>query len=242
MAALAAAPWVLRDRAHAASPPDNVMRLRARIGAPRTLVPAGQHPLALDTRRDGVLYVPASVPLEERKPLIVLLHHAGSSGARWLRTFAPRADALPAVVVAPDARSDAWELSPSRVDRDVLHIDQAIAAASRRAAIDPARVTFAGFADGASFALTVALANGDIVQSVVAFSPGFYAETTPIGRPRIFMAHGTADPVAPIVFSSRVIAAELRKRDYSVEYAEFEGGHELPVDVVDRAMAWLAAP
>jgi predicted esterase len=52
-------------------------------------------------------------------------------------------------------------------------------------------------------------------------------------------SHGVAEPVAPIVFSSRVMAAELRKRDYSVQYPEFEGGHELPGDVVDHAMAWL---
>ena len=40
------------------------------------------------------------------------------------------------------------------------------------ALIDPSRIAMAGFSDGASYSLSVGLANGDLFSAVFGFSPG----------------------------------------------------------------------
>ena len=68
--------------------------------------------------------------------------------------------------------------------------------------------------------------NGDLFPRVVAFSPGFVVEGTAHGKPRLFISHGTADPILPIDRCSRVIVPALRARGYDVTFREFDGGHE----------------
>lgn len=53
--------------------------------------------------------------------------------------------------------------------------------------------TIAGFSDGPSYALSLGLANGDVFDSVIAFSPGFQVAESAGGRPGLFVSHGTED-------------------------------------------------
>jgi len=46
-------------------------------------------------------------------------------------------------------------------------------------AADPARVTLGGFSDGATYALSIGLANGDLFPQVIGCSPGFIAQAPP---------------------------------------------------------------
>lgn len=218
---------------------DNVVRLRTRIGVPRRIAAAGEHPLALARGRDGILYVPETPSPAAPRPLLVLLHHDGGRAQSWIRVAREPAEALGVVLLVPESRRSAWDVGPSTIDADIHFIDRAIAEASQRVRIDPRCVAIGGFAMGASLALTIGLANGDLFTSVLAFSPGFYAETEPVGRPRIFLAHGTADPVHPVLFSARPLVAGLRKQRYQVTTVEFEGGHELPPDILAQAMEWM---
>ncbi len=55
-----------------------------------------------------------------------------------------------------------------------------------------------GFSDGASYALSIGLTNGDLFTHVVAFSPGFASPVTYTGKPPVFVSHGTHDEVLPI--------------------------------------------
>ena len=64
-------------------------------------------------------------------------------------------------------------------------------------------VTVCGFSDGASYALSIGLANGDLFGHVLAWSPGFVAPPEFVGRPRVFVSHGTDDRVLPIDRCSR---------------------------------------
>jgi predicted esterase len=86
-------------------------------------------------------------------------------------------------------------------------------------AIDPARVAIGGFSDGASYALSLGLTNGDLFSHVLAFSPGFMAPAGQEGSPRIFVSHGTRDAVLPIDRCSRRIVPTLRRAGYDVAYA-----------------------
>ena len=110
----------------------------------------------------------------------------------------------------------------------------------RCVAVDPARLAVGGFSDGATYALSLGLINGDLFRRVVAFSPGFIVEGETHGKPRFFVSHGTSDDILPIDRCSRRMVPELRQRGYDVTFREFDGGHEMPPAIASEGMAWLA--
>src|SRR5699024_1163884 len=108
-----------------------------------------------------------------------------------------------------------------------------------RYAIDPSRVAIGGFSDGASYALSLGIANGDLFSHVIAFSPGFVAAPGEVGRPRIFVSHGTRDEVLPVDRCSRTIVRQLRREHYDVRYHEFDAGHTVPDTIRAEAVRWF---
>jgi len=95
---------------------------------------------------------------------------------------------------------------------DVGALDIALGTVFERFGVDADRVASAGFSDGASYALTLGLMNGDLFSRVFAFSPGFVVPGERRGRPRVFLSHGRADTVLPIDRCGRRIVATLRSR------------------------------
>jgi predicted esterase len=125
--------------------------------------------------------------------------------------------------------------------RDVAFVNRALERVFETVAVDPARIAVGGFSDGATYALSLGLINGDLFRRVVAFSPGFVVDGMPHGHPRFFISHGTVDSILPIGSSSRSIVTDLRKRGYDVTFREFDGGHEVPPDIARDGMQWVAA-
>ena len=107
--------------------------------------------------------------------------------------------------------------------------------------MDPARLAVAGFSDGASYALSLAMMNGGLFSHALAFSPGFAAPMRFEGRPRFFISHGTQDEILPIDHCSRRLVPKLQRAGYQGKYMEFPGGHELPEAVAREALAFLDA-
>ncbi|MDQ4094517.1 MAG: hypothetical protein M3143_14345 [Actinomycetota bacterium] len=103
------------------------------------------------------------------------------------------------------------------------------------------RLAVGGFSDGASHALSLGIANGDLFDSVIAFSPGFAVSMVQHGTPRLFISHGTNDKVLPVNDCSRRIVPRLEQAGYPVTYVEFDGPHTVPAEVVEQAGSWLAA-
>ncbi len=103
---------------------------------------------------------------------------------------------------------------------DVAIIDQALESTFSCYAVDPTHIAIGGFSDGASYALSLGITNGDLFTHVLAFSPGFMALAGQAGSPRIFISHGTGDEVLPIDHCSRRIVPQLRRAGYDVRYRE----------------------
>lgn len=229
---------VVADTSAARSP----ARLRARPGSPpadAALAPGAVHALPLgDGARDALLRVPRGYRPEHAAPLVVVLHGAGGAGDGMLRALADAADRTGTLLLAPQSANGTWDAIHDGFGRDVSRLDAALAATFARVAVDPARVTVAGFSDGATYALSLGLANGDLFARVVAFSPGFVVGAPAVGRPRIFVSHGTADRVLPIERCSRRIVPALQRAGYQVRYREFAGGHAMPPAIVDDAFVW----
>lgn len=216
-------------------------RLSSRPGTPAEPRAPGRHALGLGGRRDGVLYIPAGHKPESPAPLVVMLHGAGGSAPGALWPFEALADERGFVLLAPESRAMSWDVRFGPFGPDVEFIDRALARVFRHCAIDPARMAVEGFSDGASYALSLGLTNGDLFRRVVAFSPGFVELADPAGKPPVFVSHGTRDTVLAIERTSRVIVPRLRRAGYQVEYKEFDGGHTVPREIAAEAAAWLAA-
>jgi phospholipase/carboxylesterase len=201
--------------------------------------------------RNGLLYIPTDYagPL----PLLILLHKAGGSPSEWFSrggSYAPYADKGGFIILAPESPGQSWGTGPKNWGYDYLAINRALEEAFARCAIDRNRLAIGGFSDGASYALSLGLANGDVFSYIIAFSPGFIVRAQARGRigpnqevriPLVYIAHGASDNVLPIASTSRIFVSSLRKNGYNVEFREFSGGHHLSRQVADQAMSWLTA-
>jgi phospholipase/carboxylesterase len=197
-------------------------------------------PLGLGDGRDGVIQMPPGLP-QAQVPLLLFLHGATQSGAVMLRRIGAAADQAGVAVLAPDSRGTTWDAIRGGFGDDVAFLNRALDHVFAHLPVDPARLTIGGFSDGASYALSLGLANGDLFPSIVAFSPGFVISAAVHGRPRFFVSHGTSDQILPIDQTSRVIVPRLRSMGYDVTFREFEGRHELPPDVANEGLRWMGA-
>lgn len=217
-------------------------RLHSRPGQPsQPVLSSGVHELAGSPRPGRVaqdfsalLFVPPSVASDD--PLLVFFHGAGGAASSSLPLVRPAAARHGCLVMLVTSTARTWDLISSGLGADVQRVDAALAAAFGHFAVR--RVAFGGFSDGASYALTLGLANGDFADAVLAFSPGFAAPPDRIGRPRVWISHGTDDAVLPIDRCARPIARSLRESGYELCYQEFAGPHVVPPDSVDRALRW----
>src|SRR5262245_45825823 len=201
--------------------------------------PGTTRPLKLERSRDAVLQLPAKAT-GQPLALLVMLHGAGGSGEGVLRRVAAAAEDAGVAVLAPDSRDSTRDGIRGGFGPDVTFIDRALARIFERVPIDPERIAVGGFSDGATYALSLGLVNGDLFRRVVAFSPGFIVGGTPQGKPQFFVSHGRADQILPIDQCSRVIVPQLQRRGYDVTFKEFDGGHQVPPDMAAEALRWVA--
>lgn len=200
--------------------------------------PPGTHALPGLHGAQHVLVVPdvaAGTPL----PLVVLLHGAGGEPAGMLPILPPHDAERGLLVLAPKSRRATWDVIAGGLGPDVEGIGHALAQVGARFRLDRSRMLLAGFSDGASYALTLGLMNGDLFGHLAAFSPGFVATGPARGRPSIFVSHGTGDTVLPIHRCSRRLVPALRAEGYEVDYREFEGGHIVPPEMVEASLEVL---
>ena len=92
-----------------------------------------------------------------------------------------------------------------------------------------------------SYAISLGLLNGDLFKGVMAFSPGFVIEGPWVGKPRFYISHGKQDRILPIEKCGRRIAADVNAHAYGVTLKEFDGGHEIPADVLRESFRWLGS-
>ena len=187
-------------------------------------------------RSEGLLAVP-DVPAGP-VPLLVFLHGSGGRPQQSLALVQEAAGRRGVAVLAPRSAQHTWDVVLGEPGPDVAGVRELLALARVHVDVDPAALALGGFSDGGSGALSLGLANPHLVAAVLAFSPGFFVDGTSATPPRCFLAHGTGDRVLPIARTTRRIVPLLRARGGQVEHVEFDGGHEVPADLVERALAW----
>ena len=218
--------------------------LSARPGKPKTaeIGQPGLRYLGCAENRCAALFAPSGLRADQPAPLIVLLHGAGGSASDILPLMQRLAEERKILLLAPQSERATWDLLGAGFGPDIEAIDRGLLEIFETYRVDPRRIAIAGFSDGASYALSVGLANGGLFSDVLAFSPGFMAPEAFVGQPAIFISHGREDRVLPIDRCSRRIVPLLDERGYRVDYREFDGGHVVPTNMVAAALERFLAP
>jgi len=243
---MAALPWACGAACSRRRPGDN--RLTARPDSSSKPAPAGGslkaggRPLRLRQGRDGLLYTPVSSWKYEKAPLLVSLHGAGQNADLAMFLWRSLADEHGFLVLAPAAKGRTWDALEGTFGPDIDFIDRCLMKTFGLRAIDPERIAMSGFSEGASYALSVGLGNGDLFTAVIGFSPGAVAPGPRTGKPPIFISHGRQDRILPIDECSRRIAPQLQSQGYRVTYREFDGAHTAPPEIVAQAAQWFLNP
>lgn len=201
---------------------------------PAAPLPAGVHELEVGPGTEAVLAVPPGPPVA--RPLLVFLHGAGGTARAGLSAVGQLARDRGILVLAPSSAATTWDLLTGSLGPDVAALDAALALLGAASAVS--RTAVGGFSDGASYALSLGLANGDLFEAALAFSPGFLAPPRQVGRPRVWISHGTADRVLPVQRCGREVARRLTVAGYDTTYEEFEGGHVVTPELVTAALDW----
>lgn len=223
---------------------DGAARLTAQP-PPTDAAPAGFAPglraLDLGPGPEVLLHVPPG-PDDAAPPRLVLtLHGAGANAQDGLAPLLPLADAHRLLLLAPKSQGKTWDILRGGWGPDVQRIDDALAQVFMSHPVDATRLAISGFSDGASYALSLGLANADLFTHVIALSPGFVAPGPRVGTPRVYVSHGRGDKVLPIDQTTRRIVPQLRAAGVPVEVQEFDGSHAVPPAVAEDAVRWLIA-
>ncbi len=218
-------------------------------------------PIAGSDQRSGVLslaggayaYLPKG-RTGAPSPVLVALHGAGGQAADVLTSFREAADANGIVLLIPQSAKGTWDMIEDlksrlgaemnvtpRYGKDLKALDTALADLFAKVAVDPARVGIMGFSDGATYALSVGTANPQLFKRIIAFSPGpaFLGKSGP--DQFVFISHGENDRVLPFT-TTRGHVARLRVKKVPIEFERFDGGHEVPKAIKEKAMAFFRDP
>jgi phospholipase/carboxylesterase len=215
-------------------------RFKARPGKPTQTVKPGIQPLGLAKGKDGAFSVPKDYDPAKPIPLVMMLHGARGR-TEGFDTFLRVANEAGAAAVTPDARQQSWDFDLSGRGADQAFLDRVLEFMFARVNVDPRHIAIAGFSDGASYALSMGLANGDLFTHILAFSPGFIVPAPRVGKPAIWISHGTHDEVLPFENTQRNIVSPLEQSGYKVRFRKFEGKHEVSTDIVKEAFGWFKA-
>jgi phospholipase/carboxylesterase len=214
-------------------------RLRLTVRKPTRGTVLGTDVLYDANFRRAYLRVPPNYSPQSPTPLVIAFHGAGGRGDEMIAAFGARTDAIGAILLAPNSLVETWDAVSGDFGPDVTFLNEVLDQTFARCNIQTSAIAVLGFSDGASYALSIGLANGDQTAGVVAFSPGFYVLDHPHGTPTYFVSHGKSDFVISIENGSRQIVPALRARGSTVEYLEFDGGHTVPATVADQGFTWM---
>jgi phospholipase/carboxylesterase len=110
--------------------------------------------------------------------------------------------------------------------------------------LHPSKIVLGGFSQGAMVSLDAALHSARPLAGLILMSGTLIAadEWDPLMAKRaglpVFMSHGTADPLLPYAASDE-LRARLVTAGLEVDWHSFRGGHEIPMQVLAAANAFV---
>ena len=172
-------------------------------------------------------------------PLMVALHGAGGDARRFLEVMRGAADRHGFAVIAPQSEGPTWDLvRQRRFGPDVQRIDAVLTELFAKLPVDRERLIVAGFSDGASYALSLGVANPQLFRSILALSPGFtWVPSRGDPTQRIVIAHGRRDEILPPANIDKHIVPDLSRAGYRPQVRWFDGRHTIDRRALDEGLA-----
>ena len=191
------------------------------------------------------VYIPKDIA--GAAPLLILLHGAGQQADPMLETFRHQADERGLVLLALKSEADTWTLKPAGdgadFGSDPANLDAALRELFAKVPIDPERTAILGFSDGASYALSIGLANPQLFRGVIALSPGtVWLSSQADPKQKLLIAHGKQDEVLPITNVRDRIVPGLEKAGLKPQVRWFRGGHEMDRKAVEDGLDLVFGP
>lgn len=215
-------------------------------------VPAPSAKPGMHALGDGAyLYRPSADAV--RRPVIVLLHGAGMSGRSFLEGLRGEANRCGCLLLSVQSAGATWDtvglvaragagrLTPDRLyGDDVGRVERALATALKAADADRRSVILVGFSDGASYALSLGMANPRVFRGVVAIAPGFHLEPAAINpKQRLFVAHSPQDRILPFERTRDATVAQLERAGFAIQFRPFDGGHRFDRKVLAEGVDFV---
>lgn len=226
-------------------PPSLAIRVAVREVEPRDeAAPTGRVEVENGPAR-GHLLTPETIDPDRRYPLVTVLHGAGRQDELLAKGLRDEPDRRGALFFVPRSVQPTWDLIAGgpRVDLDFL--EYAWDLIQRRYPIDFDRQVLMGYSDGASYALSIGLANPERFAALVAWAAGFvvvdptrFDPAAP--KPRVYLEYGSHDELFPFEQVALPMRARLEAAGCDVTFSVDEGGRHWPSGSFQReALDWL---
>lgn len=107
--------------------------------------------------------------------------------------------------------------------------------------LDDRRMVAVGFSNGANIAGALILLRPDVLTEAALFASMLpVSDTQDLSGSRVFLSNGQQDPMAPLPSNEQFIAL-LKERGADVTVHRHPGGHQVTLDAVAAAKAWLTS-
>lgn len=223
-------------------PPQLLGRLSFEITKPsKAPLEPGYHGLGIAEERDCMLFVPEGIDTSKPVPLVVMFHGTGGWADKVRPFLQPHAEANKFLLMLPQSQFVTWDLTIGGNGPDLQRLNQSLSIVADHFQIDKDHFAFAGWSDGASYALSNGISNGDILSHVICMSGGYMNVYKPHGEPKVFIQHSPDDEQLPIDTSGRKHAQMLKTAGYDVTYFESRGPHKITEEVVQAAINFFLA-
>lgn len=191
-------------------------------------------------------------------PVIVCLHGFGAD-MRDLAGLAPAIDQTGYVYICPNApltvpigpgyTGRAWyepggNASPAAVERALTALDTLLHEVLAQYQVPGGRAILLGFSQGGAMTYQYGMPRPEMFAGLVVLSGALRHSDVllphlPLARSqRIFIAHGTEDPLVPIDWSRQAVSF-LESQSYQPVYHEYPMGHEINFAVLNDLIPWI---
>jgi phospholipase/carboxylesterase len=191
-------------------------------------------------------------------PVIVCLHGRGAD-MRDLAGLAPAIDQRGYLYVCPNApvtisigpgyTGRAWyepggNPSPAAMEQALTALDGVVRDVCAEYQVAAGQAILLGFSQGGAMTYCYGMLRPEMFAGLVILSgalrnPGDRLPHLPATRDqRIFIAHGTHDPVVPVDLSRDAVAF-LEAQGYHPLYREYPMGHEITLEVINDLTPWI---
>ncbi len=188
------------------------------------------------------LFLPKSSKLDEKIPLVVVLHGLGGSGSNTIPAWVERLDKKSAVLCPTYPMGAWWTRSAEEMVLSLIdHVRE-------KYNIDSDRVFLAGLSNGAIGTYMIGMFYPDRFAGLIpiagSITPRYMHFLVNLRNTPIYMIQGAHDPIFPVQLSRRIYKI-LSDMKYPVHYREHgekgkaHGGHFLPESEIPAMVEWI---